>query len=63
MVDGILASCYASSDHDKAHFAMAPIQWFPEMIHLIFGRDDGSPAYVNTVKSLVKLAQLLQMKT
>ena len=62
VVDGILAYCYASSDHDMAHFAMAPIQWFPEMIHWIFGKDDGSPAYVNTVKNLGQLAQLLQMK-
>ena len=46
--DGILASCYASSDHDMAHFAMTPIQWFPEIRHWIFGKDDGSPAYANS---------------
>ena len=45
-----------------AHFAMKPIQWFPEMINWIFGKDDGSPAYVNTVKGLEKLAQLLEKK-
>ena len=36
MVDGILASCYASFDHDLAHIAMTPIQWFPEIIEGIF---------------------------
>ena len=29
IVDGVLASCYASFDHDLAHIAMAPMQWIP----------------------------------
>ena len=57
MVDGILASCYASSDHDMAHFAMAPIQWFPEIIHWIIGEDEGSPIFVNILKGFGKLDQ------
>ena len=60
MVDGILASCYASSDHDMAHFAMAPIQWFPEIIHWIFGEDEGSPIFVNILKGFGKLNQSFQ---
>ena len=28
VVDGVLASCYASFDHDLAHITMAPIQLF-----------------------------------
>ena len=29
IVDGVLASCYASSDHDLVHIIMVPIQRFP----------------------------------
>ena len=57
IVDGILASCYASSGHDVAHFVMAPIHWFPEMMNWTFGKEDGSPAYVNILKGLKKLAK------
>ena len=28
VVGGILASCYASFDHDLAHLAMVPMQWY-----------------------------------
>ena len=47
-VDGVLASCYASSDHDLTHLAMAPIQWFPDMIQLM----SGYKTYVNILKDL-----------
>ena len=51
MVDGVLASCYASfPDHDMAHFAMAPMRWFPELIHWIFGEDTESPVYVKIIE-------------
>ena len=33
MVDGILASCFASTDHDIA----MPIRWFPTKMAWIFG--------------------------
>ena len=49
MVDGILASCYASYDHDFAHIGMVPIQMFPTMTEWIFGEDNGSPAYINII--------------
>ena len=49
-VDEVLASCYASFDHTLVHFAMAPIQWFPKIIELLIGEDNGSPAYVNIMK-------------
>ena len=29
VVDGVLASCYASVDHDLVHIAMAPIEMVP----------------------------------
>ena len=55
MVDGILASCYASSHHDLSHIGMTPVQWFPEIIQWIFGEDDGLSSYVRTSKEIGKL--------
>ena len=47
IVDGVLASCYPSGDHDVAHFGMAPIRLFPDMIKDIFGEDNGVYVYAN----------------
>ena len=52
VVDGVLASCYASFNHDLAHFLMIPIQWYPDMMERIFGVNNGSPEYVNIAKGL-----------
>ena len=52
VVDGILASCYASFDHDLAHFAMTPMKWFPELMERIFGDNNGMQGYVSFVKTL-----------
>ena len=53
LVDGVLASCYASVDHDVAHFGMAPMRWFPVMSKWIFGEEDtGSQIAVNLAKPL-----------
>ena len=45
VVDGVLASCYASVDHDLGHIAMAPMRWFPGMMGWIFGEDEGFSVY------------------
>ena len=37
MVDGVLASCYSSLDHDLHHVVMTPLQWFPEVTKWTFG--------------------------
>ena len=37
MVDGVLASCYPSTDHDVGHLGMAPMRWFPTFMEPIFG--------------------------
>ena len=47
MVDGVLASCYASADHDLAHIVMTPIRWFPDVIGWIFGQKNGHLGYVD----------------
>ena len=50
-VDGVLASCYAFSEHDLAHIVMAPMRWFPGTMNLIFGVNNGSPGYVNLAEA------------
>ena len=43
IVDGVLASCYAYTNHDLAHIGMTPIQWFPEVTEWIFCKYNESP--------------------
>ena len=52
VVDGILASCYASVDHDLAHFSMKPMQWYPGIIQWIFGNNIVMHEYVRIAKSV-----------
>ena len=54
VVDGVLASCYPSSDHDLSHLAMTPIRWFPGIVQWVFGEDDGFPTYVRTTEQFGK---------
>ena len=60
MVDGILASCYASVDHDVAHIAMATMRWVPGALEWIFGADEGFSAHV---KLELQLGHLLLPET
>ena len=55
VVDGVLASCYASCDHDLAHITMAPMQWLPKTIEWLFGEDEGSADLVSIVKTLGRM--------
>ena len=55
VVDGVLASCYALSDHDLAHIVMTPMRWFPAMMNWIFGVYNGSPSYVNFAEDLGRI--------
>ena len=50
VVDGVLTSCHASCYHDLAHIGTIPFQQYPEITALIFGEEDGSPAYVNILR-------------
>ena len=52
LVDGVLASCYASFDHDLSHFAMTPMQRYPEIIKWAFGINKDYPIYVNIAKEI-----------
>ena len=55
MVDGVLASCYPSADHDMAHLGMTPIRWFPEMIEGIFGVEDGFSVFAKVTVDMAAL--------
>ena len=55
IIDGVLASCYPSADHDMAHIAMAPMRWYPEVVEMIFGEHNGFSAYANINEELGKL--------
>ena len=46
MVNGILASCYPSADHDLSHLSMTPLRWFPGIVEQILGEEDGFSTYV-----------------
>ena len=56
MVDGVLASCYPSTDHNIAHLAMIPMRWFSGFMEPIFGFDnDGHQAFAVTLEYLGKM--------
>ena len=55
IIDGLVASCYASFDHDLAHLVMTPVQWFPGMIQWIFGADNGSSGYACMAEEMGRL--------
>ena len=55
IVDSILASCYAYFDHDVANIGMTPMQWYPEVMDWIIGKDKESPGYVNLLSDVDKL--------
>ena len=46
LVDEVLASCYAVADHDIGHLMMTPMQWFSEIMQVVFGEDGGIPVFV-----------------
>ena len=54
IVDGILASCHASTDHDLAFFGMVPMRWFPEVLVWLFGKEDETQVYANIAEKLGK---------
>ena len=60
IIDGVLASCYASFDHNLTQLGMVPIQMFPEITDWIFGRDNAGPSYVNIVQELSNLMFLFE---
>ena len=54
VVDRILASFYASFDHNLAHIVMKPIQWYTGIIEWLFGMYNRYPGYVSIAKEFGK---------
>ena len=52
LVNGVLASCYASSDHELVHLLMLPMTWFPEILEGIFSTEEGLQVYLKVFKDL-----------
>ena len=52
VVDGVLASCYASVPHDAAHISMAPIRYFPQLIMSIFDEENGFSGLVKIAENI-----------
>ena len=52
MADGVLASCYASLNHDLAQIIMTPMKWYPEILDWVFGLNNGAPHYSDITKYL-----------
>ena len=63
IVNGGLASCYATVDHDLAHVGVTPIRWYPRMMDLIFGEGGGFSIYVITAEDMAKWMRLLPLVT
>ena len=50
VIDNVLASCYASCDHDLAHIGMTQMRRFPGIVQWIFGNDHGKSTYVSILE-------------
>ena len=55
VVDGVVASCYASGHHDLGQIVMTPFLWFPWAIDWIFGEEKGFSVYAKTSEELGRL--------
>ena len=55
VVDGVLASCYASYDHDIAHFSLAPLLWFPGIVDAVFTADPANSRSMDIAQEISSL--------
>ena len=58
VVDGILASCYASFDHDAQHVVMKPLLWFPSIMDLLLGEEKPIHGYATILKHVSAMMSL-----
>ena len=58
IVDGVLASCYPSVNHDVSHFGLILMKWFPEIVEQIFSDDDGLHNFANIGKNILEIINL-----
>ena len=59
-VNGILASCYPSVDHNSGHIGMTPLQWIPWMVEQICGEDNGLKGYAAITEHMSILTPYLE---
>ena len=52
VVEDILASCYAFTDHDLAHTGVMPMRYFPWIAAWVLGENNGSPVFVEIAQQL-----------
>ena len=52
VVDGVLVSCYGIVEHDLLQIVMKPIQWYPNVLELVLGDENGVSVYVNVAKTV-----------
>ena len=58
LVDGVLASCYASFDHDIQHFVLKPLLWFPSMMDMLLGEEKSFNSYVTILQHVGEMMSL-----
>ena len=58
VVDGVLASCYALTDHDHAHIVLLPLRWFPDIMDLIFGEINDHSGYAIMLQNVANFINL-----
>ena len=54
MVDGVLASCHVSINHDTTHLATMPVRLFPKIMDWIFSDENGSSVFGEIAKQFGK---------
>ena len=62
VMDGVFASCYSDVDHDIAQVGMKPIQWYPDVVKLVFGDENGVSAYISVADAIGRWLLALGIK-
>ena len=52
VLDGVLVSCYGIVEHDLLQIVMKPIQWYADVLELVFGDENGVSVYINVAKTV-----------
>ena len=58
MVDGVLASCYPSVNHDVSQIGMTPMKLFPGAVGWIFGEENGLQGFAIIAENFGKMIHL-----
>ena len=58
LVDGVVASCYATFNHDIQHVVMKPLLWFPSIMDLLLGENKSMHSYVTILEHVAGMMSL-----